>query len=209
MGDWSDLEDHWDGSRLLDEVQNKGTKSMASVTGVVAKTRATMAKNNKGMVYQLCVRDGNGEENWYGFGFKDPGVTEGQGVTFEYEENGRWLNGDAASIRVEKNVPTQEQSASRNDISNAVRSTNQKERSIMTQTAYKVAAEITNGMVAAGVMKFKATTTEAGRDSAVELYMGMVHDVAQQVFNKFADPLELTADDEVESEEEGDDPYSS
>lgn len=72
-----------------------------NVQGVVAR-KNSKATRNGGMMYSIQV-DGN----WYGGMFDDPGCNEGDTVSFECSQNGRFMNVAKGTLQVVKNQPTQ------------------------------------------------------------------------------------------------------
>ena len=61
----------------------------------------TDSTTRNGTFYRIEVEDvDTGDTDWFGLGSKAPEFGEGSVISFEYEENGKYLNADAGSIEV-------------------------------------------------------------------------------------------------------------
>lgn len=75
---------------------------MANVTGVVQRKNSKPIRNG-GQMFSIQV-DGN----WYGGMFDDPGCNEGDTISFESSQNGRFLNVQKGTLQVvQNNAPSQ------------------------------------------------------------------------------------------------------
>lgn len=150
-------------------------------------------------LYKLVVSDSQGT-HYLGAGFDKPKAPVGAIIRVEANENDKgFLDANLNTLEVLKgeeakgvDAPSQE---------SAVNSVNKKERSIITQVSYKVAVEAVNGMLANGTITAKASS-KAKEDDAFDLYVAALDKVAQHVFDKCMNPLELSNNNE---EEEGND----
>jgi len=79
------------------------------VAGIVAKVTSKETKGDS-LVWNVCVdTDDNGEE-WFGCGFEDPQVNEGDEIEFDTEQNGKFTNINIDTLVVDKAAPQRKSS---------------------------------------------------------------------------------------------------
>lgn len=147
--------------------------------------RRVTTKFGESTAYSIKIRSENGETEWYGLGFKKPPFREGSSIKFEaYKNKKGYLDADFDSFEVLKDVPASTASSGSNSGTKAL---NNRDNSITLQTAFKVAPEIVNGMIAAGILSL-ASGTKASKENSQEAYLEYVNRVAYDLQAKFLDP---------------------
>jgi hypothetical protein len=87
------------------------------VAGTVAKVSEKPTANG-GTVYNVCVDTEDNGEEWFGCGFDDPKLNEGDEIEFDIDYNGDYTNINQDTLVVVKEAP-QRQSSSRGSRGNA------------------------------------------------------------------------------------------
>lgn len=177
--------------------------SLRNVEGVVNRIveRPVNTRRGQAIAYNVAVETGAGEE-WFSFGFKNPGIGAGQQIRFAaVEKNGFW-NGDGKSLEVLKTAPTPAAPSASGAMKSAVAAADLRQRSIVWQSSYKTAAEIAGIAVAHDLMP--AMPARAKKNDKYDFLMSLIHDIALGIYSEALnppEPLEFVDDDEEEIEE--------
>lgn len=167
------------------------------VEGVVQRvTTKVFTKNDgsQGERYSMLVNTGQGED-WFNFGFKKPTVANGSQVRFTLTQRGQYWNGDSDSIEVIKTS----QAATPAVMKKAVASADNRQRSIVVQTAYKVAPEIIKG-----ALEHQLITLPAKKADKFDAYMSLIDETAMRLAQTFIDPPEDFSATGLEAEDVSD-----
>jgi len=172
----------------------------------VVKSIKTKEWQGKTM-YNLGVATADSDRlTWVGFGLNNPGVREESVVSFDYKENDKgYFVGNAKSIKVHKDeappAPTPRQAAS-----GGGGGFQDRQASITLQTAFKVATEQANGLLASGLFK-PAANSKAAKAAAIDAYFAFVDQIAARLHGNFMHPenfevrvLEQSGDDDTEEQ---------
>jgi len=152
---------------------------MSQVTGVVERINSRMVSTRYGEKEAWSVNV-NGE--WYSAGFNRPPCREGSQVRFDVVQKGKYFNVEG-DIEVVKEQSTTAPAASSGG-GGAPVSMDNRNKSITLQSAFKVAPEIVNGMIAADILTFAKNKKEASQDA----YFEYVKMTAYQLQEMFLDP---------------------
>jgi len=189
--------------------------SLREVEGVVGivKERTVNTKRGPSSAFDMSVHTESGEE-WFGCGFKNPGVSQGQAVKFVAKDRTyttaagvqqtSW-DMDAGSLKVSRNAPAESSSPR---VVAAAQNVDSRQRSIIYQSAYERAINLVNGALANG-----AITLPAKAALKFDVYKSVIHETALELAEMFVSPpTPFVSDEEIvgrdeESEvvEEGDD----
>lgn len=165
---------------------------MPIVEGIVKKISTREGEGQYGpyKLYNVCI-ESNGQETWYGFGNKNPGVRELSNVRFLAQQNNKgYWTGDAKSLElVDAPVPQQAAQGPQSAPAPAQRaqSPNDRQSSITLQTAFKVSAEYVGRLVEAGVIK-PAMNSQAKKEAAQDMIWDMVKRYSAELHEYFNDP---------------------
>jgi hypothetical protein len=112
------------------------------VTKVIKRTHTKAGKEMRSPAYSVNMDD----SEWFSFGFSNPGVSEGDAITFNYSKGQFGNEGDADSVDVAENsnAPAAKK---------AVVSADTRQNSIVYQSSLKVAAELLPFLVESGAVK--------------------------------------------------------
>jgi len=156
------------------------------IEGVVVKDNTktfTKKDGSTGQRFALLVNTGNGEE-WFNFGFVKPTAPVGALVKFNMTQNGQYWNADSSSVEIVR-ANTQPPPAVSQAMTKAVASVDNRQRSIVIQTAYKVAPEIILGALEHGLV-----TLPAKKADKFDAYISMIDEVAFRLASTFIAPPE-------------------
>lgn len=175
-------------------------------TGSVREVRERGGRSAKGpwTLYTIVLDTDNGEV-LIGAGFDRPNVNVGSVISIEANTNAKgYLDGNLNSIRlVRANSPTPAAS----NVAAPVIGNDQRQRSIVSQSAYKTAADVLGVAIAAGALKLPAAKNAASNQ--LDVLLGAMDEIAQHVFNKTFEGLMVTEDTPNPGVDEGEyDPTS-
>lgn len=170
------------------------------VEGVVAAVNERQVQTRKGATtsYNVAINTGGSGDEWFGFGFKNPGLTQGQVVSFSATKRtyttragvpGEAWDAVAGSLQVSRTAAPSSAPALRKAVSNV----DDRQRSIVLQSAYERAIMLVN----AG-LQFGALTLPAKKNTGWDTYQDMVYDKAMQLAELFINPpAQFVTDEDV------------
>ena len=170
---------------------------MPVVTGTVKaiSTKSGEGKFGPWTLYNMKIAETNGQENWYGFGNKHPGVREETHIQFFAKKNqkGYW-EGDKDTIELVDGgqapapaAPRHNQAAAPQSAPSAPARQVDRQSSITLQTAFKVSTDLVNGMMAAGIYK-PPLNSQDKKEKAQEMTVALVEKLAARFHPYFNDP---------------------
>lgn len=174
---------------------------MAEYKGNVERinSREVNTKNGPQTAWSMLVKGPDGSENWYGLGFSKPQFREGSSISFQASQNPRgYWDAENSSVKVLKESAPSGGGSS----SGGVAALSNRDKSITLQTAFKVAPDIVNIMLAAEVLSFPKTKKEASQDAIIELTTKIAYDLQKM----FLEPDKYSPDageEDVEDQEYG------
>lgn len=176
--------------------------------GRVLKITERSGKGRNGKPYTLfgLVLDTPEGEKMIGCGFDKPKADVGSMIEVSAENNQRgYLEADVSSIKVLRD----EQPANTPAPANTSAALDHRQRSIVTQTSYKIAADAVDTMLAQGLVKLPAA--KSATNDSFEAYLAVLDKTAQHVFNQCMTGLTVEENEETseeDTEDEGDyDPF--
>ena len=185
--------------------------TMKSVEGIVMVANEKQVNTARGpaTVYSAKINEGNGE-NWYNFGFKSPNLTQNQQVKFTANArtytNAQGIDvttwdGDPGSVQT---VKTQEAAAPA-VMAKAVVSVDNRQRSIVYQSAYERAILLVTGAVANDALPLPAK-----KGDRFDVFRGLIDEIALELAEKFISPPAnfVTLDNSDVVEANGSDEYA-
>lgn len=154
--------------------------NMKTIEGVVMRSHEKVVSTAKGpsSVYSVLLNTGSAEE-WFSFGFKKPAVTNNQQVKFTVKQNGNYWNGDPDSIETIKTG----EAAAPATMKKAVASVDEKQRSIVFQSAYERAILMINGAITLDLISLPAK-----KAAKFDAYCELVHERALILAEMFISP---------------------
>lgn len=167
-------------------------------TGIVADIREKTGRSARGpwTMYSLVLNTNDGD-SIIGVGFDKPAVPLGGYISIEATTNAKgYLDGNPRSIEILKDqAPPAAVAAvaSRGD---------DRQRSIVTQSAYKTAAHVLDSALQHGVIKLPAAKSAASDN--LDVMLAALDQVAQHLYNKSIAGLEFEEQETSAVAEEGD-----
>ena len=154
------------------------TKIIEGVAMRVHTKVFTKKDGSEGQAYSMLVNTGS-EEEWFNFGFSKPAVTSGTQVRFNLVQKGQYWNADSGSIEVVKTA----EAAAPAVMKKAVANVDARQRSIVIQTAYKVAPEII-----LGALEHQLITLPTKKADKFDAYLSLIEETALHLASVFIDP---------------------
>lgn len=167
---------------------------MSKVRGVVKAIKEKEGVSKKTgkpyKVFSIAVDHGDGSLTWYGCGFDRPDVREESVVTFEAgKNNAGYDTADVSTLEVDKAASgAQGQSQSNAAPSQAQNFGGDRQKSIITQTAFKIAAEVGHTLVEHKLMPLPPASSKEKKETAMEAYLQTVDQLAARYLGYFSDP---------------------
>lgn len=151
-----------------------------TIEGVVMRSHEKTITTVKGptQVYSLLMNTSNGEE-WYSFGFSKPTAVINQHVKFTVTQNGQYWNADNKTLEVLPDVEI----AAPQVVAKAVAQVDNRQRSIVYQSAYERAIMIIDGAITHGAISLP--TKKADKFDA---YRELIHNTALELAAIFIAP---------------------
>ena len=153
--------------------------------GNVAATRV----NEKG-IHSIALGEGDNVE-WYSFYTNNPGVSKGDQVEFAYTRKGRWLNGDAKTVKVvgKASAPS---NATQRSVSTGG-GYDARQDSIIMQSSMKTAADLLKVAVEAGAVPLGKMATAKTQEKGYETILSVHADLSRRLFNRAKYPEKFLA----------------
>lgn len=153
-------------------------------------------------LYNLVLQTPQGEKR-LGAGFNKPSVNANAAIRVSASQNAKgYWEADMKSLEV---LPEEQAATSVPTVNQAMNQEQEKQRSIVTQTAYKIAAQSMDTLLSQGILTIKGGTTAATQNKALEAYTAMLDQIAESVFNRCTNPFEIQEQQEQgELEDDGD-----
>ena len=159
------------------------------VEGVVMRANEKQVNTARGpaTVFSALINEGTGE-SWYNFGFKSPNLSQNQVVKFTANArtytNAQGVDvvtwdGDSATVQTVKTA----EAAAPAVMAKAVVSVDNRQRSIVYQSAYERAILLVSGAVANDALPLP---TKKG--DRFDVYRGLVEEIALELAEKFINP---------------------
>ena len=154
--------------------------TMRTIEGVVmhVSEKARTGPNGPYKMYSVKMNTGEGD-HWFSFGFKKPNLSEGQQVKFVVTQNGEYWNADPNTIETVKTA----EAAAPAVMAKAVANVDNRQRSIVLQSAYERAILLINGALVNG-----AVTLPAKKADKFDVYKSLINDTALELAEFFIDP---------------------
>jgi hypothetical protein len=185
------------------------SNEMRNIEGVVERTNERSVNTARGQAtaYSALLQTGDGEE-WFSFGFKRPTIEAGQQVTFVAKSRtfkmrdggtGTSWDADPNTLEVVKSTPPKAagRKASGGNMKSAVAAADSRQRSIVLQTAYKIAP-----LIVCGALEQSLVTLPTKKADKFDAYLEMIDETAMRLAAAFIDPPAVFA---VEDEDEAED----
>ena len=144
-------------------------------------------KRGKWALDNLLIEQPDGEEVWYGLGFRDdanvpPKCAEGDYVTFEWEQDGNFKNIVKGSAKIKKQESAPASSAGSSAPAPAT-SGGSTQQNIHYQNSRRAAIELVGVLLENDALPHSSTKTKAGQALAFEEIVASVNKLTVQFFN--------------------------
>lgn len=169
------------------------------VEGVVARVQERQVTTQRGpaTAYSIALNRGGSSDEWFGFKFKNPNLSQGQQVkftaearTFTNREGQEVVSWDAVpgTVQVARTTGT---TAPKTNVAAAAKNVDNRQRSIVLQSAYERAILLINGALENEAIKLPAKVA-----LKFDTYKMLVRDTAMELAELFIDPPEQFVSDE-------------
>jgi len=144
------------------------------------------------------------KEESFSMGFKDPQLSDGQGVRFVAKENAKgYFNGD---IKTLEKITIKTAAVSQN-VHNAIVGTDARQRSIVWQSSYKAAIDQARAALELG---YAGLGDKAKQADKLDFFINLCHEFCMRIYSTALNPPEPLVFEEAEEEDfspETDDDY--
>ena len=150
------------------------------IEGVVmhVSEKARTGPNGPYKTYSVKMNTGEGEQ-WFSFGFKKPAIALNQQIKFVVTQNGDFWNADPDTVETIKTA----EAAAPAVMAKAVANVDNRQRSIVFQSAYERAILLINGALVHGAVKLPAKAADK-----FDVYLSLIDETALELAEKFIDP---------------------